>query len=586
MHQTLPLDTTRIPFTAPESFLTFSWQAGAGKGGRIFYRTCSRRAFSAKDLPFWAHDFFHLALMKNGRELPYTYQATPVELRLTAGEGTVSLVFSDPDTVVFEADGVDFSLLPAKAFSNFQWKTPRFFTLLDYHGHGIHFFRAAPGTRLASHLTDAVQGPISYCADRPRQVDFTHPRHRAGGAFRFGRFESEWSSALPSLSASRKAAARSFEAWMSKMPAVLPEHEEAARTAWMLPYLNTVPVESTLTRRTIYCSKFWMNATWSWDNCFHALEVAGADPELAWHQLLLFADHQAPNGQMADSISDLQAKFAYVKPPIFGWTVLRLLEKTGLKVSKKYIAELYEPICRQTGWWFNLRDTDGDGMCEYHHGNDSGWDNSTMFDQGYPTEGSDLAAHLVLQLESLSRIARILGRKKEAAAWQKRADRQLSALLAQGVEKNRFFSPLNGRKSAAACNSLLNYIPMELGSRLPDKIRRALVTDLSPGGPFLTEFGLATESPKSKKYNPDGYWRGPIWAPSTYLIFDGLVDCGETELATTIAERFCNLCIQSPGFWENYDALTGKGLRCPSYSWTAAVFILLASWLHDAAAKN
>ena len=122
MHQTLPLDTTRIPFTAPESFLTFSWQAGAGIGGRIFYRTCSRRAFSAKDLPFWAHDFFHLALMKNGRELPYTYQATPVELRLTAGEGTVSLVFSDPDTVVFEADGVDFSLLPAKAFSNFQRK--------------------------------------------------------------------------------------------------------------------------------------------------------------------------------------------------------------------------------------------------------------------------------------------------------------------------------------------------------------------------------------------------------------------------------------------------------------------------------
>ena len=70
------------------------------------------------------------------------------------------------------------------------------------------------------------------------------------------------------------------------------------------------------------------------------------------------------------------------------------------------------------------------------------------------------------------------------------------------------------------------------------------------------------------------------------MIFDGLVDCGETALATMIAERYCRMCVEFPGFWENYDARTGKGLRCPSYSWTAAVFILLASWLHDSKAKN
>ena len=46
-----------------------------------------------------------------------------------------------------------------------------------------------------------------------------------------------------------------------------------------------------------------------------------------------------------------------------------------------------------------------------------------------------------------------------------------------------------------------------------------------------------------------------------------------------MAERFCDLCVKEPGFWENYDALTGKGLRCPGYTWTASVFLLMAEWL-------
>ena len=37
---------------------------------------------------------------------------------------------------------------------------------------------------------------------------------------------------------------------------------------------------------------------------------------------------------------------------------------------------------------------------------------------------------------------------------------------------------------------------------------------------FLTENGLATEMPKSNKYESNGYWRGPIWAPTTYLLVD------------------------------------------------------------------
>jgi len=59
--------------------------------------------------------------------------------------------------------------------------------------------------------------------------------------------------------------------------------------------------------------------------------------------------------------------------------------------------------------------------------------------------------------------------------------------------------------------------------------------------------------------------------------------CGEHELARKIAKRFCLTCVQS-GMAENFDALTGKGLRDRAYTWTSSIFMLMAneSTIHSA----
>ena len=341
-----------------------------------------------------------------------------------------------------------------------------------------------------------------------------------------------------------------------------------------------------LTRPAIYMSKSWMNAIWAWDNCFNALAIAKADPALAWDQIRLFFDYQETHGMLPDMINDLEPIYGFNKPPVYGWTILKLIQALGMKKSLPYLSEIYKPLIRLTEWWYSFRDFDNDGIPQYHHGNDSGWDNATVFDQGCPTEGVDLATYLVIQCEAISRIAAELDHRKAAVRWHQRAQDQLDRLLKLQVKKNRFFSPRDGQASAIETHSLLNSIPILLGKRLPAKIRTNLINDLGLDGPFLTSFGLATEAPSSPLYIPDGYWRGPIWAPSTYLIFDGLLSAGEISLANTIAERFCNLCLCSPGFWENYDALTGQGLRCPGYSWTASVFLLLANYLHNVTLKS
>ena len=51
---------------------------------------------------------------------------------------------------------------------------------------------------------------------------------------------------------------------------------------------------------------------------------------------------------------------------------------------------------------------------------------------------------------------------------------------------------------------------------------------------------------------------------------------GHAELADAVSTRFRALCERS-GFAENFDARTGAGLRDRAYTWTAAVYLMLAA---------
>lgn len=104
-----------------------------------------------------------------------------------------------------------------------------------------------------------------------------------------------------------------------------------------------------------------------------------------------------------------------------------------------------------------------------------------------------------------------------------------------------------------------------------------MINDLKTNGLF-TPFGIASESPRSPFYENDGYWRGPIWAPTTYIMVSALDDCGEKAFAKEIAKRFCELCKKS-GFAENFNALTGAPLKDSGYTWTASVFLLMNEYL-------
>jgi glycogen debranching enzyme len=160
----------------------------------------------------------------------------------------------------------------------------------------------------------------------------------------------------------------------------------------------------------------------------------------------------------------------------------------------------------------------------------------------------------------------------EGQAWREARDRVERALLSELRDDDGFFAVgvLSGTVSKRT--SLLNLLPVLASDRFPAGVSDLLAEQIAA---HLTEWGPATQLVDTPEYEDDGYWRGPIWAPSTMLIEEGLRRGGHTDLADTVNARFRALCERS-GFAENFDALSGAGLRDRAYTWTASVYLVFA----------
>lgn len=124
-------------------------------------------------------------------------------------------------------------------------------------------------------------------------------------------------------------------------------------------------------------------------------------------------------------------------------------------------------------------------------------------------------------------------------------------------------------------NSLIQLIPVLIANRLPKEISNKLLDKLINSS-FITEHGITTEAINSPMYEENGYWRGPIWAPTTLLFVDALRNAGEIVLSKKIANAFCENA-QKYGMCENFDPITGRGWDDPAFAWTSNVFLLLAN---------
>jgi glycogen debranching enzyme len=388
-------------------------------------------------------------------------------------------------------------------------------------------------------------------------------------------FQTVWSDQeRPSFAAERAAARRELAAFTAGLPPVPSAYRSSRAAAAYLLWSCTKSPSGNLAREAVFMSLNWMDGVWSWDNLFNLVAIAGTDPELAFAQIAVEADHQDAHGAYPDFLGDLYKHYCFHKPPVHGLLLghLRRTQPRWFTPARRKL--IVDSIGRFTRFWLDHRRWAGDDLAYYLHGNDSGWDNSTLLLAGAPLVSPDLNAFLATQCRFLAGLTS----GTAARRWTAEAKRIEAALL-RLWDGDRFVGEHLPDRRRIRSESLVDCMPIVLGRRLPQDIAAALVARIRT---FLAPAGLATEQLTSPHYTADGYWRGPVWGPSTLLIWLGLRDLGENALARDVAARYCQTCVRS-GFAENFDATTGAALRDPGYTWTASAFLVLAGTLDSPA---
>ncbi|KJC64056.1 amylo-alpha-1,6-glucosidase [Agreia bicolorata] len=514
------------------------------------------------------HAIFVFEPLQNGAPVEAVVDATPTTLRWSTSEGEIEAVFENDSVLRVRGRSAELRIADA---------TPE--------------LTPFTGTYLYTDPIDGAAVFTSYETGRRYRITAISGSLAIVGSEALGAGErsvtasgAEWEIAIEEFDAARApyratgtfddaaaAVAAEFDHYVESIASWRSERTPGVSAACYVLWSATVSPSGFLERESIFMSKHWMDKVWSWDHCFNALALAPGLPQEALDQFQIVFDFQDASGALPDSVTHSEVLYNFVKPPIHGWAFRKLRSTLEAPLERQTLTDVYDSLVRWTRFWLDRRRVTGHVLPHYQHGNDSGWDNSTTFDHDRVIEAPDLAAFLLVQLEVLAELAAELDRHSEAASWNSEADAVRSALL--DLWNGDAFvakAPLSGRESKTS--SLLNKLPIVAASHLPAGTIETLSARISE---HVTEFGPATQLTDSEEYEADGYWRGPIWAPSTAIIEDGLRRAGQAELADLISERFRRLCERS-GFAENFDALTGEGLRDRAYTWTASCYLTFA----------
>ncbi len=331
---------------------------------------------------------------------------------------------------------------------------------------------------------------------------------------------------------------------------------------------------------------------WAWDSWRFCAGAAGFDPELAKNNIRAMFDYQQPDGMIIDCIytdpSENNARDS--KPPLVCWAVDKIYDATG---DKDFLAEMYPQLLAYYKWWYAKRDYDGNGMCEYGSTDgtleaaawESGMDNAIRFDDvkmlrnegsddawSMDQESVDLNAYLAQECRILKRFADILGEKFDAPDnGGKVAD------YFYDRDRKFFFDRRIDDKSYVGDPGCEAYTMLWTGLAKPEQVKE-MMPILQDTARFSTYIPFPTVAADNPKYNPRGYWRGPIWLDQTYFAISGLRNYGYDTLADAytrqVFDRLEGLKEGAP-IHENYDTHTGVRLKAPHFSWSASHLIML-----------
>ncbi len=119
--------------------------------------------------------------------------------------------------------------------------------------------------------------------------------------------------------------------------------------------------------------------------------------------------------------------------------------------------------------------------------------------------------------------------------------------------------------------SIATLLPLYAGTISQDRAEE-LVDMLHDKKLFDTTYPVASVPVESKFYTELGYWQGPSWINTNWLIVDGLKRYGFIDEANVIKKQSIAM-VEKHGPYEYFSAKSGDPAGAKNFSWTAALII-------------
>ena len=345
----------------------------------------------------------------------------------------------------------------------------------------------------------------------------------------------------------------------------------------------------------------WFHGFWSWDSWKHAVGLSYYNTKLAKNQLRAMFDFQSEDGFVVDCVyrdtTIEKHNYRDTKPPLSAWAVLKIIEKDN---DLEFVKEMYPKVKKYHNWWYNKRDHDKDGLCEYGSTDgtliaakwESGMDNAIRFDNSkilknedgaysLDQESVDLNAYLYAEKLYLTKLAEALEKYDDVKTFKKDADALKIRI------QNQFYDPEDGwfYDTNLNGNSFIKGEGSEGWTALwanaaSQEQAEAVKNRMMNPKKFFTKVPFQTMSADHPKFDPmNGYWRGPNWLDQAYFGVKGLHNYGfniEANKATIqILKGAEGILEKGKSIRENYHPITGEGLNAQNFSWSAAHIIML-----------
>jgi putative isomerase len=318
-------------------------------------------------------------------------------------------------------------------------------------------------------------------------------------------------------------------------------------------------------------SRAWLSGFGGWgiwmsDAFYNALLCARAgDSFMARANLHAVLSAQQAAGNIACLVAAEEEWVDRTQLPVAAFMVWRTYL---LCEDRSLLADAYPVLRRHLEWVARERDGNDNGLYEYGSSptgraqgaftwqgalNESGMDNLAVFDEAafHPeTHTIDLEepghnSLLALEWEMLGRIADELGHHEQADAH-----RAFGRAIAEGISRElwdparEIFAARRWDGTFAAHVSPTSFFPLVAGAASDEQTEAMLARHLLSESEFWGPLPLPTVPFSDPIGGEDSYWRGRIWAPMNYWVWEGLRRAGRDEAAADLARRS----------WEMYDS--------------------------------